>query len=108
MGNDVTRLPPWGAPDGLAVQATNSRRVTWCAEDRGCRVKNGDLLNVFRSWAEGEGRGPSEGWMLLVEEEDSDEIVEVNLTDVVPKRLKRSTRIPCGCIEGISRDQRNT
>jgi hypothetical protein len=45
--------------------------------------------------------------MLLVEEEGPDEIVEVDLADVFPECSKRGARISRGCINSVSRGQRN-
>ena len=85
MRNDAACLPPWGTSDGLAVEATNAGRVARRAEDSGCRVENRNHLDVFGGWAEMEGRGSNEIWMLLIKEKCSDQVVEVYLTDMFSK-----------------------
>ena len=51
-------------------------------------MENRDIFNVFCGRAEGEERDSGECWVLLVEEEASDEIVEVYLANVLPKHLE--------------------
>jgi len=51
-------------------------------------VKDGDLLSIHSSGAEGEGRGAIESRVLFVEEEASDEIVEVCLANVFTEHLE--------------------
>jgi hypothetical protein len=49
-------------------------------------VENKDLLNVLCGRAEREGGGFGGSWVLLVKEKLSDKVIEVRLTDVLPKR----------------------
>ena len=49
---------------------------------------SGNIFNVFCGRAEGEERDSGERWVLLVEEEASDKIVEVYLANVFPKHLE--------------------
>jgi len=62
-------------------------------------VEDRDLLNVFRGRARGKGRGSGEGWVLLVEEKLSDEVVKIDLTDVFPEHLERGARVLCGWVK---------
>ena len=52
-------------------------------------MENRDIRDLFCGWAEGKGRGSRKHWVLLIEEEMSNKIIEVNLTDVFSKCFKR-------------------
>lgn len=47
------------------------------------------VCDPFCGWAESKGRGSKKCWVLLVEEETSNKIIKVNLTDVFSERFKR-------------------
>ena len=51
-------------------------------------MENRDIRDLFCGWAEGKGRGSRKRWVLLIEEEMSNKIIEVNLTDVFSKCFK--------------------
>jgi len=51
-------------------------------------VEDGNLLDVFRGRAEGKRRGSGEGWVLLVKEKLSDEVIKIYLANVFPERLE--------------------
>jgi len=51
-------------------------------------VENGDIFNAFCGGAEGEERGSGEHRVLLVEEEVSDKIIKVYLTNMFPEHLE--------------------
>ena len=81
-------MPPRGTSDGFAVQATDTGRVAWRAKDGSRRVEDGDLRNVVRGWAEREGRESDKFRALFVEEKMSNQVFEVHLANVCPKRLE--------------------
>jgi len=56
-------------------------------------VEDGNLLDIFRGWAEGKRRGSSESWVLLVEEKLLDKVIKIYLADVFPEHLERGARI---------------
>ena len=70
------------------IQAARSRGVAWCTKRSGRRVKDGNLLSIHSSGAEGEGKGAIKSWVLFIEEEVMDEIVEVCLANVFTQCLE--------------------
>ena len=65
-------------------------------------MENRDIRDLFCGWAEGKGRGSRKRWVLLIEEEMSNKIIEVNLTDVFSKCFKRGARVPRGWIKTLA------
>ena len=51
-------------------------------------MENGNIFDVFCGRAEREERGSGERWVLLIEEEASDNIIKIYLTDVFPEYLE--------------------
>ena len=51
-------------------------------------MENGDIFDIFCSWTERKGRGFGGYRMLLVEEEVSNEIIKIDLTNVFPEYLE--------------------
>ena len=83
--DDVSCLPSRSAADGLAIQPVDAGGIARRAEGGGCRVKYMDLCDVARAWAVGKGGGAIECRVLIIKEKESDQVIEVDLTDMFPE-----------------------
>ena len=79
---DATGFPPWGALDRFTVEPPNARWVARGAEHSFGGMEDGDVFNGLDGWTGGDGRGSSEGGILLVEEEILNKFLKVFLLNV--------------------------
>ena len=70
------------------IQPTDAQSIARCTERGSCRMEDVDLHGVACDWAVGKGGSSVEFWVLFVEKEALDKIVEVHLTYVFPKCLE--------------------
>ena len=78
-----------GAVNRFVIQSTGAGSVTWCTEGGSCRVEYVDVFDVAGGWTGRKWESSIECWVLLVEEELPDEVVELDLSYVLPECLKR-------------------
>ena len=64
---NATCFPFWGTLDGFMVESPYAEGIAWGTKDGFDGMEDRDVFNELNSWTSRDGRGSSEGGILLIE-----------------------------------------
>ena len=82
--NDGAHLPVRGATNCFTIQPIDSQGIAWCTECCSCGMEHADFCNIACGWTVRKEGSSVKCWVLIIEEEVPDKVVEVDLSYMLP------------------------